>query len=701
MQRRDKNENFLYPARLPGYPDDFFSSTVQAASPAPERLDFANGLYSRGFYHLAALEYRKFLQEHPQGALRELALYRLGECYRLLGKEEAAIKIYQEQLEDFSEGERARHARYRLSQLFLKRGDYETASGHLERLIAMPEAGKLREISLLRLGECYQKLGRPQKALLAWSKIDGESEVATWAAFRIGSVLLKQGEKEKALPHFARVAGKEESPLYAEANFQRGEILHSLGRANDSRKAYLAAARAFARAGNNEGSLFKYILCRLRLGDDRQALREGKSFLKSFPNSGRTGDVLFLVGEAKSRLGDYEGALRFLKKCRERKLSPPFAPLAHFREAECYRQQKQWERAATSFRAFIGAFADHPLKEEALLRLGEAQKELADFPGASKTLERLLSAYPDSGHQERAMYLLGICYAPQKRFDELKDVYERLLLLAPEGPYAGEARYWVGRVDMKKGNYEKARAHFRMAFDKDKNKNALRGLGECSYLLGHKEEAAGYFLELVSLDPSARLSRESYLWLGGYLREAERWNKALEIYRLLKENYPVESRSLEALHYGRGRAKLALGQWEEADRDFSLLIDKFPENLLYQVLRGISLRHLQKYDRAEDYLLKAAQSAEPAVAAQAQLELGNVYFDQNRFPEASRLYLRVFILYDHPHFSPQAQLRAGRCFELMKRPDKAADCYRELLKRYPGTVYAQEARKRLERLEGG
>ena len=98
----------------------------------------------------------------------------------------------------------------------------------------------------------------------------------------------------------------------------------------------------------------------------------------------------------------------------------------------------------------------------------------------------------------------------------------------------------------------------------------------------------------------------------------------------------------------------------------------------------------------ESFLLEAAKSTEPAIASQAQFELGNVCFDQKDFPGASRLYMRVFILYDHPDFSPKAQLRAGRCFELMKKPEEAANCYRELIKRYPVGAYAEEAKKRLE-----
>ena len=57
--------------------------------------------------------------------------------------------------------------------------------------------------------------------------------------------------------------------------------------------------------------------------------------------------------------------------------------------------------------------------------------------------------------------------------------------------------------------------------------------------------------------------------------------------------------------------------------------------------------------------------------------------------------MRVFILYDDPDSSPKAQLRAGKCFELMEKPEEADNCYRELVKRYPTGAYAEEAKKRL------
>ena len=748
--------------------------TGRATSPEEEQFDFANGLYARKFCDMAAVEYRKFLEKYPGSPQRELAVYRLADCYRILGREDEAIRMYREQLESFPRGQRAMHARYRLSDLFLEKKNYGDASAQLEKLIIMPEAEALKEACLLKLGECYENQGMSRKAILTWSKIDKRGELGASAAFMTGTAYLKQGQAEKALPYFEKIAGKKESRLCPEATFCMGEILYGLKRYGDSRKAYLAAceftssefftpsvlgllradyrkgdfkqgredfkryrnsisdealaealflagkfsegekdfreaARIFALARNCksgdayvEACLFRRLWCLLKLGDDKQVLSEGKEFLKSFPKSARTGDIFFVLGQATCKLGDYEGGLSYFKRCLGRKPPSQFAAEARFMEGECYLRQERWRNAVTSFSTFTKTFTAHPLREEALLRLAESQKELSDFQTASKTLEGLLSTYPNSRHRERSLYILGACYAQQERFNDLKDVYEKLLLSNPEGPYSGDAHYWIGLAEMKNGNYGVAMGQFETVVNNySRNtffKNALLRLAECSYILGDREKAAGHFLKLMSVDPLARLPVKSYLWLGEYFRESKKWDEALETYALLEKNYPAGGEWHETVLYGKGKAHLGLSEWDVAAKNFRGLIDNFPESSAtgeYKLLLGISLRNLKKYDMAEKSLLEAANSTELGIAAEAQFELGNVCFDREDFQGASKLYMRVFILYDDADSSPKAQLRAGKCFELMEKPEEAANCYRELVKRYPAGAYAEEAKKRL------
>ena len=54
------------------------------------QLDYANALFGRKLYDLAAPEYEKFLGAYPEAADRGSAYFYLGECYRALNRTAAA-----------------------------------------------------------------------------------------------------------------------------------------------------------------------------------------------------------------------------------------------------------------------------------------------------------------------------------------------------------------------------------------------------------------------------------------------------------------------------------------------------------------------------------------------------------------------------------------------------------------------------------
>lgn len=69
---------------------------VRAEDP-PEKpqFDFANGLYEREYHPMAVEESRKLLQEFPNAAGADEALYRLGDSLRHLKKHDEAIVAFQ------------------------------------------------------------------------------------------------------------------------------------------------------------------------------------------------------------------------------------------------------------------------------------------------------------------------------------------------------------------------------------------------------------------------------------------------------------------------------------------------------------------------------------------------------------------------------------------------------------------------------
>ena len=104
---------------------------------------------------------------------------------------------------------------------------------------------------------------------------------------------------------------------------------------------------------------------------------------------------------------------------------------------------------------------------------------------------------------------------------------------------------------------------------------------------------------------------------------------------------------------------------------------------------------------ARNAFLQAAQrdkAEKSETAAMAQWMIGETFMHQKRYAEAAAEYFRVVSLYPHPRWQAASLLQAGHCYERRQQPQEAAELYRQLLKKYPETDFASEARNRLKTL---
>ena len=84
---------------------------------AQRQLDYANGLFTRKLYDLAAPEYQKYLDDYPGRAGRANAYFSLGECYRNLSRTSGARTNLQKVLNDYADSEFAGPAAYALAEM--------------------------------------------------------------------------------------------------------------------------------------------------------------------------------------------------------------------------------------------------------------------------------------------------------------------------------------------------------------------------------------------------------------------------------------------------------------------------------------------------------------------------------------------------------------------------------------------------------
>ena len=74
-------------------------------------------------------------------------------------------------------------------------------------------------------------------------------------------------------------------------------------------------------------------------------------------------------------------------------------------------------------------------------------------------------------------------------------------------------------------------------------------------------------------------------------------------------------------------------------------------------------------------------------------------FTKRDYEQAIAEFYKVDILYDFPDYQSASLLSVGMCEEKLKHWDKAAEAYQDLLKRFPKSKHADEAKSRLAEVQ--
>ena len=279
------------------------------------QLNYANALFGRKLYDLAAPEYEKFLGAYPEAADRGSAYFYLGECYRALNRTAAAKSSFQSVLDQFSESEFAGPAAYGVAEILFTQKDYDGALALFHRAAAKTKESSLAVSARYFEARCLENLNQKDEARDAYQQVI-DSKVAN-NAFRddsrlaVGAILLARGKKAEAFKQYEALANEtNKAPLKAEASVRAGMLAVELaqGEKGKSDKGMAEKAAALLQKGKSlpEAGKWRGIaqigLLRLEYqsGQYEQLLASYKQ--EQIPDEVRP-EMMLLVGNSHRQLG--------------------------------------------------------------------------------------------------------------------------------------------------------------------------------------------------------------------------------------------------------------------------------------------------------------------------------------------------------------------------------------------------------------
>ncbi|MDI6803750.1 MAG: tetratricopeptide repeat protein [Bacteroidota bacterium] len=126
------------------------------------------------------------------------------------------------------------------------------------------------------------------------------------------------------------------------------------------------------------------------------------------------------------------------------------------------------------------------------------------------------------------------------------------------------------------------------------------------------------------------------------------------------------------------------------------------ENLLKDFSKGILLKHQRQFSKAAEVLeVLAAKQPEADIVENTLVVLGDVYTMMQQYEKAVFTYERIMKDFPDNVFADKSQLKTAAVYQWgLKNSVKAIEAYQMLLEKYPGSVYVNEARRRIREIRG-
>lgn len=99
---------------------------------------------------------------------------------------------------------------------------------------------------------------------------------------------------------------------------------------------------------------------------------------------------------------------------------------------------------------------------EETLESAEGLLDQQDMEGARKGFEKALQQTTDKTKQARAFYGLAVIHLGEKRWDDAFNLFQRTVEATPKSALAAWSHYYLGQLEMKRGDKEKAAEEFKL-----------------------------------------------------------------------------------------------------------------------------------------------------------------------------------------------------------------------------------------------
>ena len=529
--------------------------------------------------------------------------------------------------------------------------------------------------SWYQLGNAHMRSGSHEKAVNAFRRVTEQTGVAEdfrqLVQFRVAETRFMQKEFDESAIEYKR---------YVEM-FPDSEL----------------AGQALFYAGWSEFNLELYDL----------AIRTLADMLGSYSDDRYAPDSQFRIASSYYEKGDYQRAVDEAQLVLDRYTESPVIASATYLKAQAFDEMEQPVEAIASYREvrdlydrmyelLRGSFREgknvdfenyRQLFETSSLRVAEIYRKQGEFEAAYEELISAQETAEERFYKAKVQMRLGDNYMEWERFDDAWSTYNQVITLYGDTPYPPNAQYQKGEARYFAGMYEEARAEYRGVTEKYPDSEttlraqALYSAGWSSEKMDDFEEAELLYTRVVESFPRSEQAPLCLLRIGRVNAEQQRFDEAIEAYRMIAENYGDTKHAADG-NYGLGILYKQAGRMDDAIKSFSRVGRKAREVYVASLVEAANI-HIaaNRIDRGKEVLSELLEGVKGDLdlEATAHYQIAQLDLNNKNYVDAINGYTKVIDEYPDAGVIRDAHYGRGLAYHYANRYGRALGDYRWLL----------------------
>src|ERR1700736_611014 len=491
---------------------------AQNADPAKAQLAIADGLYIRKLYDLAVPEYEKYLSQYLSDSGRPSAMYRLADCYALLGQEQPALNTYRRLIDEVGTGEFVGSAAFRLGSREFDKKNFQGAAPLYDKAYVNAKSPEVKLTARYYEAKCLELTGKKTDAATAYedvAKFVGKNPYRDAARLSLAYFALENNQKQQAFDLFSQLGIDAAKPTVKAEALTRAGILAADLKQKDNADQLFKAAIALNADGKWE-----------RIGELEQ--------MKLQYEGDKFSQVLDSYAKSTNSLGDET------------------RPSVMLLVANSYRQLGKQQKALDLYNQLIHIYSNTSEAYDARYQRLVSLDALKD-PTLVAEVDSYLSTGPNRDRADKAKLLKAQTLFQQRRFEPAASIYLELTNSSLADPYKADCYYAAGFSFLQLNDSQSAIHAFTGLIDKfPKHRMASKALLKRALLFQEARNLPGAvsdFNKIITDYPASAEMETALLQKGLTLGQQADYQQMTATFRALLKAYPNSAGAAQANYW--------------------------------------------------------------------------------------------------------------------------------------------------------